>query len=69
MSMSLAILKAINSVAELGNTVAGWLLSEEGYAEWKNKRSTSKLQVRAYEAIKNKNYEELDTIISDLKQR
>jgi hypothetical protein len=64
-----AILKAISSVSELGNTVMSWVLSEDGYKEWSIERETRKLEKKGYEALKNKDYSELDRIVHDLKQR
>jgi hypothetical protein len=64
-----AILKAISSVSDFGNTVMSWVLSEDGYKEWATEKETRKLEKKGYEALKNKDFDEVDRIVHDLKQR
>lgn len=59
---------AIGAVATLLNTVASWLMSEDGYAEFSKRQKLTALRKEADAALARSDWDAHKKIVSELKR-
>lgn len=57
----------VGAVATLVNTVASWLMSEDGYTEWRKRRELAAKKEEARRALINNDFDALQRHISELR--
>ena len=58
----------VGAVATLLNTVASWLMTEDGYAEWKKRRQLAALHDKAKAALDRHDWAALRDATAELKR-
>lgn len=53
---------------KLADTIASWVLSEDGYAEWALKRYAKKVETHAIDAVRKKDWAAVDQHVGTLKR-
>ena len=58
----------IGAVATVVNTLASWLMSEDGYAEFSKRRKLASLRQQARDALDRNNWVEHRRLVAELKR-
>ena len=61
-------LQAVGAIAKLADTVASWLMSEDGYGEWKKRRQLAALREKAKAALDRHDWSALRDATSELRR-